>query len=474
MTTHRSACRPALGAVVALLVAACGGGGGAVTSPPPTGGGNTGVCGVDAQKQFVLNTTRDWYLFAETLPAQVDLAQFSTAEALLDALTATARSQNRDRFFSSVVSIAEEEQFFTAGQSVGFGIGTSVRENNTRLFITQAFETSAAAQAGFARGDEVLAIGMTLATLEPIATILSRTNGFSDAIGPAEAGVTRSFRVRTNAGAVVERTVTKRAYDLNPVPTATLIARQGLASIGYINFRTFVSTADAQLTTAFRNFAANNVRDVIVDLRYNGGGLVSTAELLTDLLARGRATQEQYRTQYNAARGGANNRSVAFRDRADAIPALKIAFLTTGSSASASELTINSLAPYADVAVIGARTFGKPVAQSAFNLASGCDTRLRLVTFKTVNRDGNTDYFDGLPNATFTDGPLCAASDDVTQPQGNAAERMTAAAISWINTNTCPVQPAAVAATKAARDEIGKAELPQRPSVAQIYQPGTY
>ncbi len=458
--------------VATALVVACGGGGGGGASPggPTTGG----ACGVDAQKQFVLNTTREWYLFPETLPATVQLSQYATAQDLIDALAATARSQRRDRFFSYVSSIAEEQRFFSAGQSVGFGIGTSIRDNNTRIFVTQAFEGSAAAQAGFARGDELLAIGTSIATLEPVSAILARSNGFSEAIGPAEAGITRSFRVRTNAGATVERTMTKSAYDLNPVPTVTLIPRAGLQPIGYVNLRTFVSTADAQLRSAFSTFNASNVRDVIVDLRYNGGGLVSTAELLTDLLARGRVGQLQYRNELNPSKAS-QAQSVFFRDRAESIPALKIAFLTSGSSASASELTINSLAPYADVAVVGARTFGKPVGQFAFDLGSGCDTRLRLVTFKTVNRDGNSDYYDGLPNASFSDGPLCVASDDLTQPQGNVAERMTAAAISWINTNTCPAVMALPSeSAKAARDEIGKFELPQRPTTAQIFLPGTF
>jgi C-terminal processing protease CtpA/Prc len=473
MNTRPSATRAFRGlpvaVVAALLVAACGGGGGGSggTTPPVSGG----ACGVEAQKQFVLSTTRDWYLFVDTLPAQVDTSQFATADDLLDSLTATARSQNRDRFFSFIASIAEENQFFGAGESVGFGISTSVRTNNTQLFITQAFEGSAAGDAGFVRGDEILAIGTSAATLEPTATILARTDGFSTAIGPATAGVSRTFRVRTPAGATVERTMTKRAYTLQPVPAPQLLARAGNTPIGYVNLRTFVSTADAQLRAAFTTFRANNVTDVIIDLRYNGGGLVTIAELLSDLLAQGRGGQVQYRTRLNPSKVS-REETVPFINRAEAIQGLRIAFLTGPSSASASELVINSMAPYADVALIGSRTFGKPVGQFAFDLGSTCDTRLRLVTFKSVNVNGSGDYFDGLPDASFTD-TFCAAADDLTRAQGNAAETMTSAAVRWINTGSCPVSASVGAAKIAARDDTGTPPELRKPSIQQIHQPGT-
>ncbi|HPF28341.1 MAG TPA: S41 family peptidase [Steroidobacteraceae bacterium] len=458
--------------LTSMLVASCGGGGDA-PGPGSPGGNVSGVCGTQSQKQFVLDRAREWYLFVNTLPTTVQLSQYSSADDLLDALTATARAQNRDRFFSYLTSIADEQRFFTAGESVGFGIGTIIRDSNTRLFITQVFENSAAASAGFARGDEVLALGTSSSTLEQMSTLLARPNGFSDAVGPAEAGITRVFRVRTLSGTTVERSVTKRSYSLNPVPANRLIARSGLSPLGYVQLRTFVSTADAQLRSAFATLRANNVRDVVLDLRYNGGGLVATAELLSDLLADGKAGQLQYRTRLNPAKSS-EQIDVAFRNRAEAIPALRIAFLTTGSSASASELVINSLAPYADVAIIGAPTFGKPVGQFAFDLASSCDLRLRLVTFQNLNRDGTGDYFGGLPDANYND-TFCAASDDLTRPQDDSAEAMTATAIAWLNDGVCPVSATATPlVSKPLRDELGLPAMPAKPSFEQRLLPGTY
>lgn len=459
-----------------LIVACGGGGGGGGTTPGPLGAG--GSCGADREKQFVLDATRDWYLFLELLPATVDLAQYPTADDLLDALTAQARAQSKDRFFSYLTSIRAEEQFFGAGESVGFGIGTLIRET-TRLFVSQVYESSAAADAGFLRGDEILAIGTSSGSLQPVSALLAQPNGLSDALGPSEAGVTRVFRVRTRAGQTLERTVTKRAFDLDPVPQWTLFTRAGLPPVGYVNLRTFIAPADAALREAFASFKAQNVFDVVVDLRYNGGGLVATAELLSHLLAADDANQTLYQTKLNA-RKAASEQTVPIRAVEQAIAAQSIAFLVTGASASASELVVNSLAPYASVAIVGARTYGKPVGQFAFDL-SGCDTRLRLVTFKSVNREGYGDYFTGLPpeppDQRFRHA-FCAAADDLTRDQGDVAESMLADALYWLESGACPVtaaarrQGAALDALTAAASAVPPA--PRRPAPDQVYLPGSW
>src|SRR5690606_13260342 len=114
--------------------------------------------------------------------------------------------------------------------------------------------------------------------------------------------------------------------------------------------------------------------------------------------------------------------TVRFGSAAQAIPAMDIAFLTTEATASASELVINSLAPYARTAIIGDLTYGKPVGQFAYDLAA-CDVRLRLVTFRLVNSDGSGDYYDGLPDTRFTD-DFCPAADDLAHAQDDPEEAM--------------------------------------------------
>jgi hypothetical protein len=240
-----------------------------------------------------------------------------------------------------------------------------------------------------------------------------------------------------------------------------LIQRPGLTPVGHLTLRSFISTADAQLRSAFATFRQNNVRDVIIDLRYNGGGLVSTAELLLNLLAGDQANQVAYETRFNPTKTS-SQQTVRLTRLAETIPAQRIAFVTTGLSASASELVINSMAPYAQVAIIGERTSGKPVGQFAFDIGA-CDFRLRLVTFKSVNRNGNGDYFTGLPDAPYLNGgdSACSATDDLTRLPGDSAEAMTSAALAWLNDGSCATPLAAAGAGPATSSDTPVAAAAQ-------------
>lgn len=461
--------------VACLAMAACGGGGG-------DGGGNAfaapavpaaSACGVAAEKSFVQRATSEWYLFLELLPVSVDPAAFASADDLLDALTATARAQGRDRFFSYITTISEEQQFFAEGRSVGFGFSTTVPGGTRQLFVTQVFDGSAAADAGFLRGDEILAIGADAAGLQSVTALLAQPDALSQALGPSQTGITRLFRMRTPAGQMVDRTVSKREFSLDPVPETRLIERPGLSPIGYVNLRTFIGPADPLLREAFAGFAARGVQEVILDLRYNGGGAVATATLLADLLLAGQAGQVLVHTRLNRNKA-ANEETVNVQAEAQAIPAQRIAVLALGATASASELVISALAPYAEVAIVGARTYGKPVGQYAFDLSTSCDMRLRLVTFRTTNRDDYGDYYGGLPDTSAqVPDAFCEVADDLTRAQGDSAEALTGTAIRWLDEGVCPARVAAEARAALAPEESFP-RIAHRPAPFQVAQPGAF
>ena len=140
--------------VVTAVLSACGGGGGGggggtIVSPPaPT------ACTVARRNQFVHDTTRDWYLFLDLLPASVDTSAYASPQELLDAMTATARAQGKDRGFSYVTSIAEENAYIQQGSQAGFGIRLRYDSVNLRLYIIESFEGSPAGDAGLAEGCE--------------------------------------------------------------------------------------------------------------------------------------------------------------------------------------------------------------------------------------------------------------------------------------------------------------------------------
>lgn len=453
-------------ALSALLVSIAGCGGG-------SGGGDDGAsaaCAEPARKQFILDVARQWYLFPELLPTTVDVAGFPTAESLLDHLTATARAQRKDRFFSYLTTRSTENSLLGSGEFVGFGFRTRTDPVN-RPFVTEVFESSPAADAGLQRGDEIVAVDAG-AGFVPVTQLLADGTTISDALGPAEAGVRRGLRLLRN-GTTREATLTKRAVTIDPVSSvygALVLPLPGTAGVGYLNLRTYVATADSRLQDAFAQFRALGLDYFIVDLRYNGGGLVSTAQILGDLLGGDRSTTDVQMRMVHSAAKAAENTTRTFQPVSQSIRPVRIAFLTTGATASASEINVNSMAPWIEIAIVGEDTFGKPVGQLAFDLP-GCEDRLRLVAFKLENARGQGDYYDGLA-ATL---PFaCAAPDTLEQPLGSAAEGLTAAALAWLGTGACTsVIPATTARAKPAGTSAAERyPLPKQPSPAQLWLPG--
>jgi C-terminal processing protease CtpA/Prc len=467
--TFRRAVLGAAGAALALL-SACGsdrGGGG--DGGPGAGGTTPTACSESARKQFTLDVARGWYLFPELLPATVDLADFDDAVQLLDHLTATARAQGKDRYFSYFTTRAADNAVLGEGQFNGFGFRLRTETGN-RPFVTEVFESSPAAEAGLRRGDEIVAVDAGSGFV-PVAELLADGSSISEELGPAEVGVRRGLRL-TSGGVSREVAMTKRTVTIDPVSDlygAKVLPRAGTTGVGYLNLRSFTSTADPQLRDAFAQFRASGVDDFIVDLRYNGGGLVSTSELLGDLLGGARAASDvQLRVEHNPGRA-AENRTRRFLPTAQSVRPVRIAFLTTGATASASEITVNSMSPWVEVAIVGEDTLGKPVGQLAFDLGGSCDDRLRLVSFRTVNAQGQGNYYEGLAGILHF---ACAASDTLDRPLGDPTEGLTAAALHWLGTGAC--ETVLTAAPAARQKPAGGVPSQGQPpvSAAEAWLPG--
>ena len=453
----------AAAACTSAFIAACGGGGG--------GGGVVpgGPCSVTNQKNFVLNATREWYLFLELLPASVSINDYATADELLDALTATARAQNKDRFFSYLTTPAADNSFLQEGQFIGFGFRTRIDDVNDQVHVLDVYEGSPAAAGGLGRGSEITHVDGV-----PIATILQTDPNLENAFGPATQGVQRTIGFVRADGQTFSVVFTKAIVTIPPVPangTAVLaLPSNPNVPVGYVNLRTFISTADAPLRTAFQQFRNQGIQYFIVDLRYNGGGLVGIADLVGDLLGGGRQPTDVFESMRFNANKSANDSVHRFVQQPQSVAPVRIAFITTGGTASASELVVNSMDPWVEVAIVGSDTYGKPVGQSAFDF-TGCDLRLRLVTFKITNALNQGDYFDGLaPMLTFA----CAADDDLQRDPWDSTESSTAAALSWLNTGSCSqVMSAPLAPTLKAQAGLRLPTM-RRPTPAQDALPGLF
>lgn len=467
---------------LSVILSGCGGSGGGGSAPVVATTGPSGApapsagCTLRDRQDWAAAQLREWYLFPETLPASLDPATYTSVQAYVDALTATARGQRRDRNFTYVTSIAQENAFYASGSSAGFGIRLSTDGAAGRVFVAEAFEGAPALAQGIDRGTEILAIGTNAGDLRTVRSIITAEGGggVTAALGPNTAGVTRVLRVTDGAGQR-DVTVSKADYALAPVSEryGARIIEDGGRQVGYVNLRTFISTADAPLRNAFATFRARNVTDVIIDVRYNGGGLVSIAELVGDLLGRARTGSEALNyTTYRPEKASRNSTRL-FQPRAESIAPTRVAFIGTAATASASELIVNDQIPYlrANAALIGTNTFGKPVGQIAVDRAA-CDDRLRIVAFATQNAARQGNYFDGL--ATVVEAS-CQAADDLGRPLGDPAEGSVRAALDFIAGRPCNRISVGDAGTLSTRSE-GKRELltPANPDTAQREVPGLF
>ena len=400
----------------------------------------------------------------------------STLQSYLDAVVAPARVQSKDRFFTYITSIAEENALINSGSSAGFGIRLAYDTVNNRVFILEAYENAPGLGAGMDRGTEILAIGTTSTNLQAVSTLMASggPQAVVDALGPLTAGTTRVIQFRTAAGVTTEASIAKADYSLDPVSDryGAQIIDDGGKKVGYINLRTFiVSSASNELRNAFANFKAQGVTELIIDLRYNGGGLVSVAEVFGDLMGADKVGQVFSNTELRASKSSQNETKL-FANEANSIAPTKIAFIGRSGSASASELLANSMIPYLgnNTALVGTNTYGKPVGQFGFD-QTACDDRLRAVAFKTTNRDGQGEYFTGLASV-FPN--TCSANDDIFTQLGDPTEASIATALDFLAGRSCTAISGGTSRTSQAVGAKRELLQPAQPTAAQYQIPGLF
>jgi carboxyl-terminal processing protease len=480
--------RIAAAASILSLLAGCGdggggGGGSTVIAPAPTPTPSptaTAGCSLRDRQAWAAGELREWYLFPDLLPASLDPGGYATVSDYVDALTATARSQSKDRYFTYLTSIAEENAYYGSGSTAGFGFRLGYDSGAARVFVIEAFENAPALAAGLDRGTEILAVGPQGGTLRTISALYASggTQAVSDAFGPDTAGDVRVMRVRALDGSQRDVTLTKRDFALDPVSSryGVKILDDGGRRVGYINLRAFISTADQQLRNGTAQLRAAGITNLIVDLRYNGGGLFSTAKLMGNLLGGNRQTSEVFSHTAFRPEKASENRTDFFSPQPQSASPTRIAFIGTGGSASASELVINAMVPYlhANAALIGTNTYGKPVGQIARDKTS-CDDRLRVVAFATQNAARRGDYYTGLAPVMEA---TCRANDDINYPLGDPRESSVRQALDYLAGRSCTPIGGASATASAARvtDVAVSRELlsPARPSTFQRETPGAF
>lgn len=432
-TLARHAARLALVASAALL-AACGGGSEGSTPAAAT-------CDIEAQKSWLRDYMRDAYYWSGTAPNPPP-AGYASVDAYLDALRFAGDGAVPPDRWSHIQDSVSYNRFFGDGSTLGYGLQVNGRELALPLRARYIEPGSAAAAAGVVRGDIVVSVnGRSAADL-------IAANDFA-LLSPAQAGDAITVVFDTAAG---RKTVTLTAgvYALVPVSVPQIVTLASGRKAGYLFLKDFITQAETPLTTAIASFRDAGATELILDLRYNGGGRVSTSAVLASLIAGSARNGSVFATLNFNARQTASNSSYTL-NAAAASPFTRAVVLTGSRTCSASELVVNGLKPYMQVVTIGAASCGKPF---GFVPVQSCGSTYSAVNFESFNAQGQGRYYDGI-DAT------CPVAEDFTRPLGDPTETLTAAAASYLASGACP--PAAVAgparpAAVTARQRAGVAE----------------
>jgi len=523
--------RPYLGIVAAIALCSCGGGGGGGDStsgnPSQSGsGGNANVwtpgvfkpsanfqaqcaaprSGTDpvtgkaypdvkgstlAENNWLRSWTNELYLWYDEV-ADLDPSVYATADYFnkLKTTQTDSAGQAKDKFHFTYTTSTWETLESTDVQ-VGYGVqwvlvsATPPRQ----LLIAYTIPNTPATAANLARGAEILTIdGVDVINAGDQASV----NTLNSGISPGKVGESHTFTVR-DLNASTTRTVTMTAQSVteNPVPVVTTF-QTNLGKVGYMVFNDQLATAESGLVNAVNQLKSAGISDLILDIRYNGGGLLDIASELSYMIAGPGPTAGRtfYNLQFNSknpttnpvtgkplAPNGFDTSTQGFSVSAgQALPTLNLArvFVLTGpSTCSASEAVINGLQGVnVQVIQIGTTTCGKPY---GFYPQDNCGTTYFSIEFRGINAQGFGNYPDGfspsnsISAANGASLPGCQVADDFSHALGDPAEARLSAALAYTANPSCPAQSATPGALKHVRRPLSATDGQiVRPPVREI------
>ncbi|HEY3307418.1 MAG TPA: S41 family peptidase [Desulfuromonadaceae bacterium] len=411
--------------IYAFLLTGCGGGGGSSDSTASLVNLQAGSCTAETQKTWVRAHLNDVYLWYGSI-VEVDPNLYSSASDYFYALL--VRSQDR---FSYEMSQTTADNYYQAGQEVGFGVRWGF-DSNSRLLAFYVAPNSPAAGI-VARGTQVISVNGT-----PAAQVSD--TALNEALLPSQTGVATQLTIKKTPSSLNQNiTLISNIYTSTPVSQPLTFSRPSGKKIGYLLFNSHISTAEQQLISAMQGFKQQGVTEVILDMRYNGGGYTYIAEEIASMIG-GAAVQGKVfmKLLFNDKHPELTNdpqytlRFVNGDTNSALLPQLglqRLLVITGSSTCSASEAIINSLTPFIPVVRIGNTTCGKPYGMRQTN---NCQQAYFAIQFEGVNNLGQDNYQSGFS-------PTCMVADDLGHALGDFAESRLNAAIYYIDNNICPV-----------------------------------
>ncbi len=488
-----------------LLVTACGGGGGgsgssagtppATTPPPATAqtdfeqgifsasatykdlclaprAGTADIQGTtEDENDWLRAWSHDLYLWYDEIVDE-DPRDFATPAYfdLMKTFATTPSGAPKDQFhftFDTEEWIALSQSGISAGYGAEFVLVSPAPPREVVIAFVEAGSPAAAPGADMMRGTRVLEI-------DGVDVINANTQAEIDILNQGlfpDDGETHSFTLE-DVGGTNRRTVDITATEISQdaVPTATVINTAG-GPVGYMLFNTHIAPSEARLVTEMAAFEAAGIVDLVVDLRYNGGGFLDIANELAYMIAGPAAAGQVFdETQFNDKHPTVNpvtgqtlapetfhttaqGFSVTTGTPLPSVDLPRVFILTGPGTCSASEAIINGLRGIGiSVVLIGETTCGKPY---GFYATDNCGTTYFSIQFRGVNAVGFGDYADGfVPTTTPIEAYEvngCVVADDYDNPLGDTQEARLATALNYIENGDCgaPTPAPATAASSA-------------------------
>ena len=378
-------------------------------------------------QNFIWKGLNAYYFWQDDIPDlqdnkfnnQEDLNSFIANKSPNDLFESLLFERGQTDKWSWIVEdyIALEQEFAGIRKSNGMKFGlVELNPDSNEIFgyVRYVIPNSNAASLGIHRGDLIYGINNQALTRMNYQTLL---NGDDYTVNLGTLGQVGSVNTITPNN--INVSLTKEVLEINPIQKVTTYSVSG-HKIGYILYNQFIANYDDELNNAFLELSNNGITDLVLDLRYNGGGSVQTAINLSSMITGQYTNQlfakERWNSKWqsyleaehpdylinnftNALANGTAINSLNFNS---------VYIIVTGSSASASELVINGLNPYINVNLIGTKTHGKYVGSVTLydsdsyrrddkSLNQNHHYAMQPIVFETLNKNGENNKIGFIP-----------------------------------------------------------------------------
>ncbi len=419
------------------------------------------------ENNFLRSFSDETYLWydeiADQNPALFDDPTVYFDELKTNALTSSGRPKDRFHFW---VDTEEYVRLAQSGVAAGYGVQwallSPVPPREILVAYTEPGSPATAPEVALERGDKVLAVDGVDVDTNTAAGI----DALNAALFPSEVGATYAFMIQDGDSQEVRSvTMTSALVESEPVKNVRVLETP-TGRVGYLLFNDFIATAELGLIEAVTELnQGEGIDDLVLDMRYNGGGFLAIASELAYMIAGSARTDGRAfeLTEFNDKHPDTNPITrerispTPFYDTTlgspfnappdQSLPTLdlpRVFMLTSGATCSASEAVLNALRGIdVEVIQIGLTTCGKPY---GFYATDNCGIAYFTIQFRGVNDKGFGDYTDGFSPANSEDNvgvsvPGCSVSDDFSAELGDESEARLAAALRYRDTGTCPTPP---------------------------------